>query len=145
MTGAAHDRGRGGGPSSSFLLPESLTLAGRHAFAGAVEDYVAQLTEQLDRQAHRQHRPASVHTTRDVLDARHAYEQRLREQEDDEHAGDVRGLAVILLLVAAGLGVLATYTSGIAQAALLGLFVATETAGLLLIWRSRPRLPGPDE
>lgn len=140
--------GRGGcggdGRSCSFPLPDSLTLAGRQAFARAVHDYVAQLSTQLARQAHREHRPAAVYTTQDVHAAKHAYEQRLREQDDDQVL-DLRRLAMLLLLGAIVLGTLASYASGIVQAALLGLFVAAETGGLLLIWRGRRRVTADDE
>ena len=44
--------------------------------------------------------------------------------------------------MAAGLGVLAITATGSAQAALFGLFVAAEAAGLLLLRRSRPRPRG---
>lgn len=139
MTGDGH------GPeprSCSFPLPDCLTLAGRQAFSGAVHDYVAQLSAQLAQQAHQHHRPNSVFTTQDVQAAKCAYEQRLREQDDQSVT--VQGLAVLLLLGAVALGVLANFASGIVQAALLGLFVAAETGGLLLIWRGGPRV-GPDD
>jgi hypothetical protein len=83
-----------------------------------------------------------VFTTQDVQAAKCAYEQRLREQDDQSVT--VQGLAVLLLLGAVALGVLANFASGIVQAALLGLFVAAETGGLLLIWRGGPRV-GPDD
>ena len=129
--------------SCSFPLPDSLTLAGRQAFSGAVHDYADHLSTQLAQQALHHHRPASVFTTQDVHAAKYAYEQRLREQEDGRGV-TVRGLALLLLLGAVALGGLANFTTGIVQAALLGLFVAAETAGLLLIWRGRPRI-GPDD
>jgi hypothetical protein len=126
--------------SSSFPLPASLTVAGRQAFEGAVQAYVTQLSEHLAHQSrlHRR-RPDSVHTTQDVHEAKHAYEQRLREQDDQPTHS--RRVTTILLIVAAGLGVLATTVTGTAQAALLGLFVAAEAAGLLLLRRSRPGHP----
>jgi hypothetical protein len=121
--------------SGSFPLPDSLTLAGRQAFSGAVHDYADHLSAQLAEQALHHHRPASVYTTQDVHAAKYAYEQRLREQEDGRGV-TVRGLVLPLLLGAVVLGGLANFTTGIVQAALLGLFVAAETAGLLLIWRA---------
>jgi hypothetical protein len=135
---------RGDEPSSSFRRPASLTLAGRRAFDGAVQDYARQLGQQLIREAQQRHRrPDTVYTFEDVRAAQVAYEQRIRERPDD-HVVDVRRLAILLLLVAAPVGVLACYPSGFAQAVLLGLFVAMETAAVLLIWRSRPR-PHRDE
>ena len=136
MTGAeAHGGGRPG-QSCSFPLPDSLTRAGRQAFTGLVNEYAAQLSTQLTNEA--RHRTKSVLTTHDVHAARYAYEQQLREQPDDR-AEKLRRLAVLLLLGAVVLGVLASGSSGIGQAALLGLFVTTETAGLLLLWRGRSR------
>lgn len=137
MTGE-HDRADP--RSSTFPLPDSLTLAGRRAFDGAVRDYAARLTEQLDRQARQQHRPSAVYTTQDVRDAQYAYEQRLREQIEDGVV-DGRGIVIALLLIAAGLGVLAAHTTGVGQALLLGLVVGAEAAGLVLVWRSRPGPP----
>jgi hypothetical protein len=134
------DRGRRDPTSSSFPLPASLTVAGRQAFEGVVQAYVTQLSEQLAQQSrlHRR-RPDAVHTTQDVHEAKQAYEQRLRVQDDQLAHG--RRVAIILLIVAAALGVLAITVTGTAQAALFGLFVAAEAAGLLLLRRSRPGHP----
>jgi hypothetical protein len=74
-----------------------------------------------------------------VHEAKQAYEQLLREQNDQLAHG--RRVAIILLIVAAGLGVLAITATDTAQAALFGLFVAAEAAGLLLLRRSRPGPP----
>jgi hypothetical protein len=106
-----------------------------------VQAYVTQLSEQLAQQSrlHRR-RPDAVHTTQDVHEAKQAYEQLLLEQNDQLAHG--RRVAIILLIVAAGLGVLAITATGTAQAALFGLFVAAEAAGLLLLLRrSRPGPP----
>lgn len=139
MTCSGPERGRRDPTSSSFPLPASLTVAGRRAFEGAVQAYVTQLSDQLTQQSrlHRR-RPDAVHTTQDVQEAKQACEQRWREQ-DDPLVG--RRVAITLLVVAAALGVLAITVTGTAQAALFGLFVAAETAGLLLLRRCRPRHP----
>ena len=140
MSCTGPDRGRRDPTSSSFPLPASLTVAGRQAFEGVVQAYVTQLSEQLAQQSrlHRRH-PDAVHTTQDVHEAKQAYEQLLREQNDQLAHG--RRVAIILLVVAAGLGVLAITATDTAQAALFGLFVAAEAAGLLLLRRSRPGPP----
>jgi hypothetical protein len=127
---------------SQFRLPAGLTLAGQQAFDGEVQAYVTELAEQMGRHARRQRRPTSVYTIQDVREAKLAYEERLRIREDDEVVS-IRGYALLMLLAAAALALLATYATGIVQATLLGLFVAVETAGLLLTRRCRR--PGSDD
>lgn len=127
-------------PSSTFALPAGLTLAGRQAFDGAVQEYARKLVEHLAQQSNRRELEL-VHTTQDVRAARLAYEREIRRLQDGPGAG-VRGFAVVLLLLAVALGVLTPYAAGFLQATLLGLFVGAETAGLLLLRQSCRRTSG---
>lgn len=131
--------GGGARRSSCFPLPTGLTTAAERTFDATVQEHARQLVEHLQRNGGRRLPTGPLHTTADVRDAQFAYERRLLARYEELPPGGLRGLAVLLLVAAAAVGVLAPYTTGLLQAALVGVFVAVDTAGLLLLWRGAPR------
>ncbi len=142
MTTVVNNNGGTDGPEGESLppyrVPQRLTDEGRHTLASALVDVAAWMTHWMEVEAHRNRRGGSEYTSRDVEEARRAYDQRFWEAEGTDNS-DYRVLAVILLTIATGIGVLANYSRGTAQTVLLAVFVATEVTGLVLTWISRPR------
>ncbi len=127
--------------SPGYCIPREVTLAGAQAFKEEVQQFAAQLMQEMELDAHRAHRTDPHYTADDVREAIQAHHRRIsRRTRGDDSARHVLA-AILLTLSTVGVSTMANFLHSPWQIVAFALLVVAGLIGLVLTWvivRQRP-------